>query len=811
MTTIPLSALIIDDDELMRMMIAEALVPLGFTIIEAEDGELGVKTFLQHAPDLVFLDLLMPGINGIEVCRQLRSTLQGRTVPIVMVTGQDDRESINQSFQAGATDFISKPIHWPMLSHRVRFIMQSASAMRDIVQSEARLHQAQRLAGLGSFEYELATRLFHPSPNLAALLGMTGDENARLHHLKPGFSETDWALILELATHARDTGQSRMAEVQSLTGHSYRVQIEVFDDEGKLGLRGNLLDITDLRMAQDHAAYLERHDPLTGLLNHEGFVAAFDKMSALARRRKNDLPVLLIDLERLRRVRDGFGHRVADELMQAAAGRLNKCSDDLGMRSLRARITSDEIAVIFEGATEAESVVEAAEKMLATLEAPFESSGQSFRLQPAAGLAFYPRDADTSETVLKAARTALRKEGEAGRSLHFYDAASDATLTRRLRLEEDLRDALAHRHLELHYQPLVRVSDRQPVGVEALLRWHHPHLGPITPTEFIPIAEEIGLMHELGAWVLHEACGQAARWQADGIELDEMAVNVSGLQLADPEFSQRVAEALKASGLNPARLVLELTESVLVHDDLAAIEQLHRLKALGLRLALDDFGTGFSSMVSLTRLPIDVVKVDRSFVQAAPTERTAAAVVEAILALAGRLGMETVAEGVEENAQFDFLTSRGCTTAQGYMFQKPQSASDITRHLERTSRNPLKVLIVDDSRLSRLMLSTLIKTQLPNATIVEVDTATEAIGTIEREHPDLVTLDLNMPQMSGMEIAAAVRPTHPTLDIAMLTANFQDSIVQQARELNLRFFVKPITEQVVAGILAPYENGGRPS
>jgi CheY-like chemotaxis protein len=145
------------------------------------------------------------------------------------------------------------------------------------------------------------------------------------------------------------------------------------------------------------------------------------------------------------------------------------------------------------------------------------------------------------------------------------------------------------------------------------------------------------------------------------------------------------------------------------------------------------------------------------------------------------------------------------------MFQKPQSASDITRHLERTSRNPLKVLIVDDSRLSRLMLSTLIKTQLPNATIVEVDTATEAIGTIEREHPDLVTLDLNMPQMSGMEIAAAVRPTHPTLDIAMLTANFQDSIVQQARELNLRFFVKPITEQVVAGILAPYENGGRPS
>jgi EAL domain-containing protein (putative c-di-GMP-specific phosphodiesterase class I)/CheY-like chemotaxis protein len=311
--------------------------------------------------------------------------------------------------------------------------------------------------------------------------------------------------------------------------------------------------------------------------------------------------------------------------------------------------------------------------------------------------------------------------------------------------------------------------------------------------------------------VLHEACGQAARWHADGIELDEMAVNVSGLQLADPEFSQRVAAALKSSGLNPARLVLELTESVLVHDDLAAIEQLHRLKSLGLRLALDDFGTGFSSMVSLTRLPIDVVKVDRSFVQAAPTQRTAAAVVEAILALAGRLGMETVAEGVEEHAQFDFLTSRGCTTAQGYMFQRPQSASDITRHLEKPPGNSLKILIVDDSRLSRLMLSTLIKTQLPSATIVEVDTATEAIGAIERERPDLVTLDLNMPHISGMEIAAALRPTHPTLDIAMLTANFQDSIVQQARELNLRFFVKPITEVVVASILAPYEKGGKSS
>jgi len=795
------TALIIDDDELMRMMIAEALVPMGFHIIEAEDGEKGLAAFAETSPDLIFLDLLMPGIDGIEVCRRLRAMPAGHTLPIVMVTGQDDRDSIEQTFTAGATDFIAKPIAWAMLPHRIKFIMQSARAFQQVAQSQFRLNQAQRLAGLGSFEYDLDKRHFHPSASLPALIGFNGNENTRLRELRPLFSEAEWRQLANIGEQALQTGEVTTGELHNLAGRHFRVQME---PSGKSSLRGSLLDITELRSAQAQAAYLKHHDALTGLLNLVGYTVALEQEAVLAQRQQRNVPVLLIHLERLRRLRDGFGHTTADSLLKAAVGRLLKAGDARPLMPHIARITSDEIAVIIHEAAPVEAITSFAEQLLAELAAPFEIGGQTYHLQPHGGLALYPQDGDSSDAVLKAARTALQLGGQSERLLHFYDAERDAALTRRLRLEEDLIRARSSGQLELHYQPLVRVSDKQPVGVEALLRWKHPQLGMIPPTEFIPLAEENGLIHDIGNWVLQEACQQAARWMGSGILLNEMAINISGVQLADPNFVARVEHALRGSALDPRHLVLELTESVLVHEDELALQQLRALKSLGLRLALDDFGTGFSSMVSLTRLPIDIVKVDRSFVQAAPTLRTAAAVVEAILALASRLGMETVAEGVEDSVHFEFLTRFGCTTAQGYMFQKPQPAIDIVAHLGMANNAPLKVMVVDDSRLSRMMLSSLIKAIQPDAEVITIDDPRETAAAVARDTPNLVTLDMNMPGMSGMEVAQVLRASHPLLDIAMLTANFQDSVVQQAHNLKIRFFAKPITEAIVTEILAPH-------
>ncbi len=445
-------------------------------------------------------------------------------------------------------------------------------------------------------------------------------------------------------------------------------------------LRKEFLALVDLevatQVAQSQAEYLSGHDAVTSLHNLTGFLAVLERETQASADQRRPLSLLLIDLERLRRIRDAFGQKAADELIRSVVYRLRESSHLFQPSPEFARTSSFEISVMFRHVQDAAMVIEASERLLEALRQPFHLEEQDFYLQPNGGLGMYPNDGDSGESTLKAARVALSMHAHEGRTLHFYNADHDRALAQRRRLEEDLRGALASGQLSLVYQPLVRVSDRRLLGFEALLRWTHPLAGPITPSEFIPMMEELGLIHEVGEWALNAACAQAVRWQHSGSLPTEVAVNVSGLQLADPEFADKVSRALTASGLRPQALVLELTESVLVHDDDAAMAQLVALKALGLRLALDDFGTGFSSMTSIARFPFDIIKLDRGFVQAAPSVRTAAAVMEAIMALATRLGMDTVAEGIETEDQLQFALALGCNLAQGYLFSPPCSATE---------------------------------------------------------------------------------------------------------------------------------------
>lgn len=451
-------------------------------------------------------------------------------------------------------------------------------------------------------------------------------------------------------------------------------------------LRKEFLALAELevatQVAQSQAEYLSQHDAVTGLHNLTSFIAVLEREAQSADAQHRTLPLLLIDLERLRRTRDAFSQKAADELMRSVVDRLRESSSSFQPPPEIARTSSFEVAVLLRHVQDTAMVIEASERLLDALQEPFQVERQDFYLQPAGGLGMYPNDGDSGEATLKAARVALSMHAHEGRSLHFYNADRDRELAQRQRLEEDLRGAFASAQLSLAYQPLMRISDRALMGVEALLRWTHPGLGPIRPDEFIPMMEELGLIHEIGEWVLNEACEQAVRWHKSGLVLTEMAVNVSGLQLADPGFVGRVSRALAKSGLPPQNLVLELTESVLVHDDDSAMAQLAALKSLGVRLALDDFGTGFSSMMSIARFPFDIIKLDRSFVQSAPSTRAAAAIVEAIMALATRLGMDTVAEGIETEVQLQYISALGCNQAQGYLFARPGSATEVVSHLE---------------------------------------------------------------------------------------------------------------------------------
>jgi diguanylate cyclase (GGDEF)-like protein len=446
-------------------------------------------------------------------------------------------------------------------------------------------------------------------------------------------------------------------------------------------LRKEFLALVELevatQLAQSQAEYIGEHDAVTGLHNLKGFIGVLEQETHVADEQHRMLPLLLIDLERLRRTRDAFSQKSADDLMRSLVHRLRESSNSFQPSPAFARTSSFEISVLMRHVQDTAMVIDASERLLDVLRQPFHLNGQDFHLEPSGGLSMYPNDGDTGEATLKAARVALTIHANEGRTLHFYNADRDRLLAQRHRLEEDLRVALSSGQLSLAYQPLVRISDHASSGVEVLLRWTHPTLGSIEPTEFIPMMEELGIIHEIGEWVLNEACAQAMRWQKSGILLTKIAVNVSGLQLADPGFSGKVALALAKSGLSPQILVLELTESVLVLDNDAAMAQLSALKGLGLRLSLDDFGTGFASMMSISRFPFDIIKLDRSFVQAAPSISAAAAIVESIMALANRLAIDTVAEGIETEEQLQYISGLGCTLAQGYYFSQPRSADDV--------------------------------------------------------------------------------------------------------------------------------------
>ena len=431
------------------------------------------------------------------------------------------------------------------------------------------------------------------------------------------------------------------------------------------------------QVAQSQAEFLRGHDAVTGLYNLAGFLDVLEQATRMADAQARSVALLLIDVTRLQRMRDAVGQKAADQWLRVVADRLRGVAHGMQPAPVLARTSSFEVAVLLRDVGEVGAVVETAELLLEVLRPVLHLDGQDLYLQPCGGLGMYPHDGASGEAVLKAARVALTRHAHDDRALHFYDAAHDQALARQFQLEEDLRGAWGANQLKVVYQPVMRSADGSTGGVEALLRWRHPVHGQVPPAQFIPMLEDMGLIHTVGEWVLAQACQQMVAWREQGVDLHEMAVNVSGMQLADAGFAQRVERLLAQSRLHPRHLVLELTESVLVHDNDDALAQLNALKQLGLRLALDDFGTGFSSMSTVARFPFDIIKLDRSFVQAAPTTRSAAAVVEAIMALARRLDMDTVAEGIETAAQFQYVAGLGCRSAQGYLFSPPCSVPEL--------------------------------------------------------------------------------------------------------------------------------------
>jgi diguanylate cyclase (GGDEF)-like protein/PAS domain S-box-containing protein len=447
----------------------------------------------------------------------------------------------------------------------------------------------------------------------------------------------------------------------------------VLDDAGNvLYYEGTVEDVTERHLYQARIEQQANYDTLTGLANRSLLHDRLNQAILTAASYGTRLAVVFIDLDRFKFVNDSLGHDVGDELLCAVAERFTGCVREF---DTVARLGGDEFVLLLNGESGPDSVATIMERVLAAVAEPWRRGTREFEITCSVGVALYPDDGNDAATLLKHADSAMYRAKEHGRNnFQFFTDDLNALMKERFELESNLRRALERGQFELYYQPRIGIGSRRIVGCEALIRWRLTNGQAVDPSRFIPVAEETGLIGPIGEWVLRTACTQNKRWQDAGLPPCVVSVNVSPRQFRSATFMDTLRAVLRDSGLDPRYLELELTESMVMHDGAQMIEALRAIKDLGVHMSVDDFGTGYSSLSYLKRFPVDRLKIDRSFVQDLTTDVDSAAIVRTIIALGRNLGLKVLAEGVENDAQVDFLLANGCDELQGYWFSKPVSA-----------------------------------------------------------------------------------------------------------------------------------------
>ena len=680
--------LVADDDEMQRFLMGEALEAEGFRVELVADGASAVERSQALRPDVVLLDVVMPGMDGYKACAALRAHAFGEQLPIVMVTGQEDLESIARAYHAGATDFIAKPLNWTLLRHRIRYVYRAGRAFKQLKASEARLAEAQRIAQLGSWEWTVGDVHLQCSAEVLRIFGLAS-EDARpslaglLHQI-----HADDRKEFEHAVSSLDPTKPTLAtEFRLIAGEGcdrvIAVHARLDDDltEGCQTVKGTFQDVTERHIAEARLYHLAHHDSLTGLPNRLLFHDRLGQALQSAKREGVDTATFCIDIYRFKDINDTFGHRMGDRLLQQISTRLQ---NEVRGADTVARLNGDEFAIAQIGLMQPAGAERLSNRLLSTLRKPFEVDGQELFVDGCIGIAVGPYDADEPEQLLAKADMALHRAKAVGPGIcRFFEGGMDVTLKSRKTVENDLRRALSDQWFELHYQPQIDVDSGVIVGVEALLRLRHPEKGLMMPDKFVDIAEETGLIVPIGTWVLRTACQQAVEWQHQGLPPLRVAVNLSPVQFQEANFTDTVISSLTDCGLAARLLEVEITENILIRDTATVIDVLHKLKALGVQIAMDDFGTGYSSLRYLQRFPFDRIKIDRSFINELGEKPDATAIVGAVIALSKRLNMATTAEGIETEEQLLYLRDEGCDEAQGYFLGRPMLAGALFDHVEQ--------------------------------------------------------------------------------------------------------------------------------
>ena len=667
-----------------RKAIGEVLENFGFRILTAADGKDAVDILTRTRPDAVLLDVNIPGLEWHKVCKSIRTQATGQDIPIILVTERDDHEAVERAYRFGATDTVDKPIALPVLPYRINNALTTARSLSDLT---GLIRAIPDLIFIVNEEGEVQDGL--SGPDATHTLQIKALTTASQIHFYPCENDDTARACIKKALA---TGKPQVYE-HVLDGLDINLETR-FVARDKNSVLAIVRDITKRKSDEAKIYNLAYYDELTELPNRELFSQSLERTIKVAERENQRFAVLFVDLDRFKRINDTLGHSVGDRLLKDVANRLAKCVrstdtvsqlDTVSVSAIRlARLGGDEFVIKLYGIEEEETVAMIASRVIAALTPPFSCAGHQFVVTPSIGISLYPQDGRTSEELLMNADSAMYKAKSVGRNNYkFFSETMRTKSLHRLDLENLIRTAIEEEQFELYFQPKVDAQTFQLVGAEALLRWHHPTRGTIDPDDFIPIAEETGLIVPIGQWVLREACKQVRSWAKSPVGAVPVSVNISSHQFRDRSFVKDVVDAIAGAGINPNFLELEITESVLMQEVDRTLVDLNQLKEAGIMLSIDDFGTGYSSLSYLKRFPIDTIKIDRSFVKDLHLEADDSAICAAILAMGRQLGLTVVAEGVETREQLIFLRRHKCDHVQGFIFSKAITAGEFYQMLEK--------------------------------------------------------------------------------------------------------------------------------
>lgn len=664
------------DDVPANLHVLAALLKRDFRLKTATSGSSALALFEEHGelPKLLIVDVKMPGMSGIELLRRMRALPRTAGIPVILVSADASEQYETSGLKLGADDYLVKPVYRDTLIIRVRNL---------IARSEER--EQLRLAGhVFNFSGEAITIADGNNALVdvnTAFIKLSGYTKAEVIGRKPALlasSRNSPEHQRELAQRVARDGYWQGEQWQTRKdGSIYPTFMTVSVMRDRVGdieyYLTSMVDISQFKESERRIAHLAHHDALTGLPNRLHLQRYLEQSILIARRGAEQLAVMFLDLDRFKNVNDTLGHAIGDALLVEVAGRLQSCIRDY---DVVARLGGDEFVVILRGPDILSDAIVVAKKLNRSLNQPFLLGSTTLRSSASIGIALYPDHADNMDELMRNADTSMYfAKADGGNAFRFFLPAMNVGAHERLHLEGQLYEAIERQEFELHFQVQVNAQGRA-VGAEALLRWRHPQRGYVAPGAFIPLAEESGLIMLMGNWVLEHACAQLKRWESHPRACRlVLAVNVSARQFRQPDFVEQVTAIVQRHGIVAGRLKLEITESLTLKNVDEVIDIIKRLRTLGIGFALDDFGTGYSCLQYLKRLPVQQLKIDRSFVTDLVHDSSDQAIVRTIIAMARNLDLQIIAEGVETAEQRQILASFGCDYYQGYLYGRPLDIS----------------------------------------------------------------------------------------------------------------------------------------